>query len=241
MYEWWIPGCSVPAWRSVPWYSGETALRNLRYWKQRGIKYITYETQYENGDGFPVRWPLYYLGARGAWDTSVKADDVMKEACAKLYGGAAESMFAFYRTLEMAMLHTKEAGGNWSLPSPELIYSTAVEDEATAHLERAAGATKDAEALARIAAERKMWTQARQTLAALRAEASGEKSFTVKLDDKTAAWREAMIRERTIRELFDLKADAPLTAVEPDGQTRAVNAGETFDLRGNVVFRTAPD
>ncbi len=240
LYEWWIPGCSNPNWRSVPWYSGETALRNLRYWQQRGIKYITYETQYENGSGFPIRWPLYYMAARGTWDTSLHADDVMREACTKLYGPAAKDMFGFYRILEKAMLETNKAGGNWHLPSPELIYSPQIEDEATAHLQHAATKTRDAAINARIASERKMWNQARQVMAKLRAKSAGVEAFAIKLDDAELKWRHAQINAQTIRDLFNLKPDVPLQVVEIDGQTRLVQAGEQFDLRTNVTFRKQP-
>ena len=69
IYEWWIPGCKKPEWQKVPWYSGDTALRNLQYWKRNDVRYITYESGYEKGDGFPIRWPLYYVGARGAMES----------------------------------------------------------------------------------------------------------------------------------------------------------------------------
>jgi hypothetical protein len=164
----------------------------------------------------------------------------MAEACAKLYGEAAgPHMMQFYRTLEAAMLGTKEAGGNWSLPSPELIYSVEAEEAATTHLEKATAATTDPAALARIAAERKTWAKAREVLSKLRADSTGATTFGVKLDDKSATWRSPMIDEQTIRDLFDLASDAPLRAVEPDGQTRGVNPGERFDLRTNIRFREA--
>ena len=168
VYEWWIPGCSDGNWRSVPWYSGETALRNLRYWKAHGIRYLTYEPAYENGNGFPIRWPLYYVGARGAWNTDLTSGRIMTEACEKLYGSASAHMFEFYRIFELAMAVCNEPGGNWNLPNPEKVYSPNVEAEATAHLQRAAQATDDPKALARIAEEQKMWDEAHWTLANLR-------------------------------------------------------------------------
>jgi hypothetical protein len=168
VYEWWIPGCSDGNWRSVPWYSGETALRNLRYWKAHGIRYLTYETAYENGNGFPIRWPLYYVGARGAWNTDLTSGRIMTAACEKLYGSAAAHMFEFYRIFELAMAVCNEPGGNWNLPNPEKVYSPNVGADATAHLQRAAQATDDPKALARIAEEQKMWDEAHRTLANLR-------------------------------------------------------------------------
>ena len=121
IYEWWIPGCSDENWRSVPWYSGETALRNLRYWDREGVCFVGYETQYENGNGFPIRWPLYYIGARGTWDPELTAEKIMTEACQKLYGPAAKPMLQFYQVIEKAMADSSEHGGNWQLPTPTKI------------------------------------------------------------------------------------------------------------------------
>ena len=59
VYEWWIPnivgqGQNRP-WRVAPWYSGDAALRNLRYWRDRGVKSLAYETKLEFSSGFPRR------------------------------------------------------------------------------------------------------------------------------------------------------------------------------------------
>lgn len=35
-----------------------TALRNLRYWQERGMRYLICEIWYEHGNGFPLRCPL---------------------------------------------------------------------------------------------------------------------------------------------------------------------------------------
>jgi len=171
IYEWWIPGCSNENWRRVPWYTGETALRNLRYWKSAGVRFITYETQYEDGNGFPIRWPLYYIGARGLWNPNLTAEQIMTEACQKLYGPAAKPMLQFYAVIEKAMAESKEHGGNWNLPSPEKIYSPDVELQASRHLDSAAAVTADDTILARIAQERKMWDNAKEVMAKLRAAA----------------------------------------------------------------------
>jgi|GEM_PF-2050564 len=239
VYEWWIPGCSNADWRSVPWYSGEAALRNLRYWHERGLRYLSYETQYENGNGFPIRWPLYYMAARGAWDTSLHADDIMREACDKLFGDAADSMFWFYRTLEMAMLYTTKAGGNWNLPGPELIYTPDIEARATGYITAAAELTADPDAKARIASELRMWNQARATLAKLRAQNKAG-AFTVQYGERALNWSEPTIGAQALRDIFGIAPDLPLQAVEKDGNTRDVQPGESFDLRTGIKFRERP-
>ena len=198
VYEWWIPACNDPDWQRVPWYSGEAALRNLRYWKEHGIRYVQYETgTSELGDGFPtIRWPLYYIGARGAWDSSLRADDIMREACDKLYGKAAEPMFQFYRTIETAMLETPYPGSLWGLPAPERAYPPETEAQATTYLERAAEMTDDAAARARIIHELEMWSQARQILAERNAQRGSVKTVLV----GKPKWRNVPV-VKTYREL----------------------------------------
>ena len=169
IYEWWIPGCSYVDWRKAPWYSGDTALRNLRYWKRGGVRYITYETGYETSGGFPIRWPLYYVGARGMWNPNTNTEKLMSEACNKLYGKAAKPMLGFYRTIEKAMSASKLMSGNWSLPRPELIYTPEIEAKATAFLDDAASSTTEIDQLRRIAEEREMWDEARAVIAKGRA------------------------------------------------------------------------
>lgn len=93
---------------------------------------------------------------------------------------------------------------------------------------------------ARIAAERKTWNQARQVLAKIRGRSAKAKTFTVKLDDAELKWRHPRIDEQTIRDLFNLKANAFLKVVKIDGQIRRVQADEQFDLRTNVTFRKQP-
>ena len=173
VYEWWLPGLSNLGDR-MPWYSGETALRNLRYWKRGGIKYIFYATGREDTfpGGFPIRWPLYYVGARGMWNPDLTCEQIMGEACRKLYGPAAEHMLAFYRVLERAMFDKKTDGfhGGWFLweSGPNEVYTPEVEQAATRHI-RAAAKTSDApEILARIRQEQQMWNGARKLLAACR-------------------------------------------------------------------------
>ncbi|MAE62923.1 MAG: hypothetical protein CMJ18_01515 [Phycisphaeraceae bacterium] len=168
IWEWWIPACEDKNWATVPWYSGQTHLRNLRYWKRGGIRYVFYETNYERGTGFPLRWPLYYVAARGLWDTTLTSDQIMTEACNKLYGPAANSMLRFYQVIEKAMIDSELTGRNWDLPSPEAIYTPDIESRAAEHLVQAAEATSDPAILARIADEQEMWNRARDTLTRLR-------------------------------------------------------------------------
>ena len=171
IYEWWIPGTTNKDWRGMPWYSGDTALANLRYWRERDVRYLTYETQarYEDNKVWPVRWPLFYVGAYGSWNPDVTCAQLMTDACKKLYGPVAGDMFDFYRALELAMADSDQVGGNWHLPSPHLIYTVDVVTRANAALERAEAVNNNATIARRIEAERQMWAEAKQILARLRA------------------------------------------------------------------------
>jgi len=236
IYEWWIPGCSNKNWRSVPWYSGETALRNLRYWQRGGVRYITYETQYENGNGFPIRWPLFYVGARGLWNPKLTARQIMTEACDKLYGPAAQHMLKFYQVIEQAMADSTEHGGNWNLPSPEKIYTMEIEARATKHLETASAATTAPEIAARIDQERKMWDTAKKVMAKLRS--ARKPAFAVVVDGKSMIWNKGKIEVAAIRSLHGIPAGVALFALETDGQKRRAKQGEVFDLTTKVKFVT---
>ena len=171
IYEWWIPGCKKPEWQRVPWYSGETALQNLRYWKRNDVKYITYQSGCEHSNGFPIRWPLYYVGARGLWNPELTSKQIMGEACAKLYGPAAQPMLRFYETIEKATTEVPPTirGFAWHLPKPENIYLPPIEANATAALDEAASIKAGADVQARIAQERAMWQTARAVLVKARA------------------------------------------------------------------------
>jgi hypothetical protein len=165
--EWWIPGCKGKIWRDVPWYPGETLLRNFRYWQRGGVRYVNCETGFEKGTGFPLRWPLCYVGAGGFWHPELTSRQIMADACDKLYGPAAKPMQRFYEMIERAMIETPDTlrGFAWRLPGPESIYLPAVEAQATAALDEAARIEASPAIRARIDQERAMWDNARQAIA----------------------------------------------------------------------------
>lgn len=177
IYEWWIPRANRPVWGMVPWYSGETALRNLRYWAKGGVRYLTYQTGMEEGNGFPLRWPLYYVGARGMWDPSLTSRQIMAEACDKLYGSASRPMQRYYEIVERAMLDAPETlrGFAWKLPGPEDIYPPEIEAAAAAALEEAGRVAVEPAVTARIDQELAIWDRARQAIAKARQAAAEEK------------------------------------------------------------------
>ena len=169
IYEWYIPGCKVEAWRSIPWVSGEVAVRNLHWWKQHGVRFITYESQYEKGSGFPLRWPLYYVASLRMWDIEDTADALLTEACQKLYGAAAEHIRNYYRTLEEAMTTCPEHSNIWNLPNPLTVYTEAVVNQLRHHLSQAQRVAQPIGGLVweRVQQDIALWAEAEEALEAL--------------------------------------------------------------------------
>jgi len=240
--EWWIPGCKDKAWRAVPWYSGQTAILNLRYWQKAGVRYIHYETGYENNDPFPLRWPLYYVAARGLWDPAVTSDQVMREACDKLFGPASHHMFAFYHELEQAAAEQKLYGGkNWHLPPVHCIYSEKIVDAATRHLDQAAAAAAhDPKSLPRIRNQQKIWTNARKTIATERKKNRGKPTFPVTVDGNTLVYyKQPRMTPAMIRLLHCLPENTPLYVIE-NATKHLIKENEQIDLTRNSTFTTKP-
>ena len=55
---------------------------------------------YVDAEGlYDLRWPLYYTAARCMWNEDLTGEQVLYDACLKLYGEAADDMFLYYRHL----------------------------------------------------------------------------------------------------------------------------------------------
>ena len=240
IYEWWIPVLANPVWKQVPWYDGDTAVRNLRFWKRNGIRYMTYETQAEANGGFPLRWAQYYVGSRAMWNPNIDPDRVLSEACVKLYGPAAGAMTSFYELQQRAMRTTTEAGGNWALPRPHLLYTPVIEATGDLLLTQAANAlgktVPDDRMRARVEVERKQWQAMKDANATARA--TPVKTFGVVLDGRRMEFSRSTIDAATVLSLFGSPNNTPLEVLERDGQNRAAVPGENYDLQAGITFRT---
>lgn len=170
IYEWYIPGCSHTHWQRLPWVSPEVAFANLKYWRAKGVRWITYESQtaYEQGTGYPRRWPLYYMAAQGLWDCDADPRRVLGEACARLYGPAGPAMARVYQTMADAMAQTKIHSGIWNLPAASIIYRPEVRTQIRGLFAAAlAAAQPDSLAWQRVVREADLWRESETTLAAL--------------------------------------------------------------------------
>ena len=113
--------------KHIPAFLGDAALRDLRYYKSQGITNI-----YCQGDAFatvedsPIQWPLHYVMAKGLWSVDLTAEQILRPACRKLFGQAAEPMLSFYMTCAKALEANPNHGSWWNLPDPSLTYTPEV-------------------------------------------------------------------------------------------------------------------
>ena len=104
IWEWYCIAVENPAWETVPWVQGNVATRNQALWKQNGVEYVFYDQgplagYRETEKSFPLRWPLWYVASKGMWDGSLTGEQILYDACIKLYGSAAGEMFGYYKAL----------------------------------------------------------------------------------------------------------------------------------------------
>jgi hypothetical protein len=69
-----------------------------------GATYVFYDqgphTAYREYDNsFPLRWPLWYVANRGCWTQDKTGEQLLRDACEKLYGKGADVMLAYYLAL----------------------------------------------------------------------------------------------------------------------------------------------
>jgi len=243
IYEWYIPGTSHEYWRLLPWISMDTAYRNLRYWHRHGVRWVTYESQasLEEGNGYPRRWPLYYLAARGLWNPNDDPRRILRAACDKLYGPAGESMFNYFHFLDEAVTQTQVEGSIWNLPPAWLIFRDDVIENARAALHEAHQAAKtDGDAYRRVVQEIALWHESEVTLKSL------PQSDRYKIDARDyngCVWYtdKAEATGRHLRDLVGIGSEEATCVIAPDGTQQPIADDETYNLVGGVRVATIRD
>lgn len=77
---------------------------------------------------YDVRWPLWYVAAKLSWDSSLTAEMILRDACEKLYGDAAEPMYDFYKALSDASASCEAYSNTWVPPQVREMYLEAKEE-----------------------------------------------------------------------------------------------------------------
>jgi len=130
IWEWYCLAVERAVWQDIPWVQGNVAIRNQKYWKSEGAKYIYYDhgplsVYRETVDSYPLRWPLWYVAAKGMWDGSKTGDQILQDACEKLFGAGADVMFEYYHTLADISEKCTARSIAWIPPQPSEMYKPA--------------------------------------------------------------------------------------------------------------------
>ena len=104
IWEWYCISAWDSSWADIPWVQGNVATRNQALWRQNGVEYVFYDQgpwsgYHETEESFPLRWPLWFVASKGMWDESLTGEQILYDACLKLYGDAAQEMYFYYKAL----------------------------------------------------------------------------------------------------------------------------------------------
>ena len=129
IWEWYCPAAANPIWKDLPWVQGDLATRNQRCFKDTlGARYIYYdqgpvESYHDTEASYPLRWPLWYVAAKGMWDSRPTASELLMDACKKLFGPAADLLFSYYSGLVDINSNCHAKGIAWHMPEPYELYT----------------------------------------------------------------------------------------------------------------------
>lgn len=128
IWKWLCIAAESAKWQNVPWVQGDVAIDDQNFWKENGVKYVFYDQGPLNGyrefeNSIPLRWPLWYVANKGCWDQDASGEDLLREACKKLYGKGADAMLQYYLALAEASESTNADSHAWWAPEPNKIYT----------------------------------------------------------------------------------------------------------------------
>lgn len=146
IYEWMCPGASWNGaqWVDSMWIQGDVIIENYRYYAREGIDFVHIDggpnKVYDISETcYDLRWPLWYINNAALYDSSKNLDDLLLDACNKLYSSAGKQMYEFYKVLIKAMKNSPVNSSDyatWHMPTVNSTYSAYVA-EADARLAEA--------------------------------------------------------------------------------------------------------
>ncbi len=243
-YEWYIPGCSQQHWRRIPWVAGSTALADQQFLRSQGVEWLTYESQHAYEEkAYPLRWPLFYVAAKGMWDASLTFETIMREACEKLYGAAAPRMLRYFLDLESCMRNCPGHGGIWNLPDPLEVYPADAQARLSKHLAEAQEVAESAspEVQQRIAAEQEIWKLAVEAMDGIRQDAnqSAKMSYTVFYNEIAHVIEREKVTGRYLRDRFGILGEQKVILVDGD-RDREIGDRDELQVTSGMKFRSNP-
>ena len=122
IWGWYCMDSMIYGWTNIPWIQGNVASRNVDVFQSLGVKTVFYDGSYQD-NALSMRWPLNYTFAKCMYFGDLTGEEVLYDACQKLYGAAADEMFLFYRIMaDSAQLCTSSSGINWVPPGVLDVY-----------------------------------------------------------------------------------------------------------------------
>ena len=127
-WKWLCIAAENPAWSNIPWVQGNVATDDHTFWKNHGVSYVFYDqgpltAYYEYESSLPLRWPLWYVANKGCWDQTSTGEELLAEACKKLYGNGWDEMLAYYIALADASEACTADSYAWVAPDPAAVYT----------------------------------------------------------------------------------------------------------------------
>ena len=118
VWEWYCIAAGDSNWADIPWVQGNVATRNQDLWESMGVEYIFYDQgpadgYLEDESTFALRWPLWYVASRSMWGTEKNGEELLRDACDKLFGAAGEAMFNYYKKLADISESSTEYSMTW--------------------------------------------------------------------------------------------------------------------------------
>ena len=116
--------CIEDYWMGAPWIQGNVASRNIDVFESLGVTRVFVDGPYPTDKlDQPLRWPLYYTFGKCMYFGDMTGEEVLYDACQKLYGAAADEMFLYYRLLaDCAQYNDSPSGINWVPPTLLEVY-----------------------------------------------------------------------------------------------------------------------
>ncbi|HIW72862.1 MAG TPA: DUF4838 domain-containing protein [Firmicutes bacterium] len=171
IWEWYCIAAENAYWEDIPWVQGNVATRNQALWKENGVSYVFYDhgplaSYRETAESFPLRWPLWYVAAKGCWDDSLTGEQLLLDACHKLYGSAAEAMFLYYKALADSSEDCQASSICWVPPKPSEVYPPERVEQIQAIIENATSLYDDVTPQQRERMENQfaLWQRARYAI-----------------------------------------------------------------------------
>lgn len=142
IWDWYCIAAGKQSWQKVPWVQGEVAIRNQKLYEELGAEYIFYDHGPTDGyfepnttETFVLRWPLWYVAAKAAFDGSLDEVDIFTDACNKLFGAASEKMLEYFLLMSDISMECNAYSNTWVPAEVGNVYSISAKSRINAIIE----------------------------------------------------------------------------------------------------------